>query len=394
MNQLRMIAGDFLLVCCCCSVAYYVLVTIAGLHFARSTSRSSPAISGQPSVAILKPLFGWDEALTENLTSFVNQSYPAKDLVFGVNTTDDSARRAVETVQRNYPSARITETVGDESSSNRKVGKLLRMLRNTPPADILVMNDADSRVAPDYLARVISELTQNDRVGMVTCASKAIAPAGSLGARLEASFINTDFTPVAFLSYYLEPTRYALAATIAVRQDTLKEIGGLESVRNCYGDDFAIAQRALAKGYEIRLSSSIVTTTVGEMSLRDFWTRQTRWATVDRRIRPVSQMRLLINGPFWASLLLLIAPFVPGAYVLVALTTLAARLAMATIFSKQVFRLPARGADRVADILLTLVKDLILQGVWIRSLFGNTVEWRGRKLYLLPNGEMQEMDNR
>ena len=57
------------------------------------------------------------------------------------------------------------------------------------------------------------------------------------------------------------------------------------------------------------------------------------------------------------------------------------------------FRLPARAADRVTDIVLTLVKDLILQGVWIRSLVGNTVEWRGRKLYLLPNGEMQEMDN-
>ncbi len=393
MNQLGMIARDFLIVCCCCSLAYYVLVTIAGLLFARSARRLSPTISGRPSVAVLKPLLGWDEGLSENLASFVNQTYPAKELVFGINSPDDSARRAVESVRLSYPSAMITETVGDEPSSNRKVGKLLRMLRSTPPADVIVMTDADARADHDYLARVISELTQNDRVGIVTCASKAIAPAGGLGARLEASFINTDFTPATFLSYYLEPTRYALAATIAIRQDTLKEIGGLESVRNCYGDDFALAQRAVAKGYQIRLSSSIVTTTVGKMSLRDFWTRQTRWAIVDRRIRPVSQMRLLINGPFWASLLLLLAPFVPSAYALLALTTIAARLAMAAIFYKQVFRLPARAADRAADLVLTLVKDLILQGVWIRSLFGNTVEWRGRKLYLLPNGEMQEVDN-
>jgi ceramide glucosyltransferase len=386
---MRMVAGDFLVVCCCCSLAYYVLVTVAGLLFVRSARRFSPAVSGRPSVAILKPLLGWDEELTENLASFVNQSYPAKDLVFGINSTDDLARRAVESVRLTYPSAKITETVGDEPSSNRKVGKLLRMLRNTPSSDILVMTDADARVDRDYLARVISELTQSERVGMVTCTSKAIAPAGSLGARLEASFINTDFTPVAFLSYYLEPTRYALAATVAIRQDTLKEIGGLESVRNCYGDDFALAQRAIAKGYEIRLSSSIVTTTVGKMNLRDFWTRQTRWAIVDRRIRPVSQVRMFINGPFWASLLLLPAPFVPMAYVLVALATIAARLAMAAIFSRRVFRLQTR----TADIFLTLVKDLIMQGVWIRSLIGNTVEWRGRKLYLLPNGEMQEVDN-
>jgi ceramide glucosyltransferase len=386
---MRMIAADFLVVCCCCSLAYYSLVTIAGLLFARSTRHIPPAITGQPSVAILKPLLGWDEGLTENLASFIDQTYPPKDLVFGLHSTNDSARRAVEAVRLTYPSAVITETVGDEPSSNRKVGKLLRMLRNTPSSDILVMTDADARVDRDYLARVISELTQSERVGMVTCTSKAIAPAGSLGARLEASFINTDFTPVAFLSYYLEPTRYALAATVAIRQDTLKEIGGLESVRNCYGDDFALAQRAIAKGYEIRLSSSIVTTTVGKMNLRDFWTRQTRWAIVDRRIRPVSQVRMFINGPFWASLLLLLAPFVPMAYALVALATIAARLAMAATFSRRVFRLPTR----TADIFLTLVKDLIMQGVWIRSLIGNTVEWRGRKLYLLPNGEMQEVDN-
>jgi ceramide glucosyltransferase len=386
---MRMIAADFLVVCCCCSLAYYVLVTIAGLLFARSARRSLPVTSGRPSVAILKPLLGWDEGLTENLASFIDQTYPPKNLVFGLHSTDDSARQAVEAVRLAYPSAMIIETVGDEPSSNRKVGKLLRMLRNTPSSDILVMTDADARVDRDYLARVISELTQDSRVGMVTCTSKAIAPAGTLGARLEAAFINTDFTPVAFLSYYLEPTRYALAATVAIRQDTLKEIGGLESVRNCYGDDFALAQRAIAKGYEIRLSSSIVTTTVGKMNFLEFWTRQTRWAIVDRRIRPVSQVRMLINGPFWASLLLLLAPFVPMAYVLVALLTIAARLAMAAIFSKQVFRLPTRAGD----IFLTLVKDLIMQGVWIRSLIGNTVEWRGRKLYLLPNGEMQEVDN-
>ena len=93
---MRMIAADFLVVCCCCSLAYYSLVTIAGLLFARSTRHIPPAITGQPSVAILKPLLGWDEGLTENLASFIDQTYPPKDLVFGLHSTNDSARRAVE----------------------------------------------------------------------------------------------------------------------------------------------------------------------------------------------------------------------------------------------------------------------------------------------------------
>jgi ceramide glucosyltransferase len=364
---------------------YYVLATLSGLMFARRAATPVPLPDNAPQVALLKPLHGTDGALAENLESFLNLNYPHKEYVFGVTTLNDPAVAAVEEVRRRHPEARITQTVGDEPSTNRKVGKLLRMLRNPPSSEILVMSDADVLVKSDYLRRVVGELC-GPRVGMVTCLYGGVAPERSLGAKLEALYINTDFTPAAIVSHYVEPMRHAFASTIAIRQSTLQEVGGLGSVKNAFGDDFALARRVAAAGYGIRLSSSIVTMVTDRISLPEFWDRQMRWARVDRKIRPTSLARLGINGPFWALTLMLASGFT-GVSVAAAALALGARVVMTASMLRAVLRLPLR----LSDLALTPIKDLVMQAVWIGSLFGNKVEWRGRKLRLLPTGEMKEL---
>lgn len=377
---------DVFIVCCCCSMGYYLLATVAGLRFARRAARPPALPAALPGVALIKPMHGYDGELTANLRTFMELDYAKKEYVFGASSEDDTALRAVEEIKRAYPAARIKQSVGDEPSANRKVGKLMRMLREPPESEILVMSDADVRVDRDYLRRLVAEIESDEKIGMVTCAYKGVAPQGGLGARLEANFINTDFTPTAILSYYLEPMRHAFASTVAIRQGTLKEVGGLGAVKNSYGDDFALARRVASAGYKIVLSSSIVTMVTEKMPFRDFWDHQMRWAMVDRKIRPISQARMLINGPFWA-LLLVVASDFRWPLVVLALATLAARLGMAALTFRRVLRLPVR----LGELFLTPVKDILMQAVWVRSLTGDTVEWRGRKLRLLPTGEMEEV---
>jgi ceramide glucosyltransferase len=380
------IVRDTIFLFCCASVVYYLMATAATVLFRRRAARPHPLPSISPSVVLLKPLHGSDEHLAANLESFLELDYPNKEFIFGVTTEIDPAIRVLNEIERRYPTARMSRTTGDEPSVNRKIGKLLRMLRQRPESEILVMSDADVRVDRDYLRRVVSEMTASGDVGMVTCTYRGIAPQDSLGARLEALFINTDFTPTAILSYYLEPMRHAFAATVAVRQNALDQAGGLEAVKNSFGDDFALARRVVAAGFKVDLSSSIVSMMTDRMSLRDFWDHQMRWARVDRKIRPPSLARLGINGPFWALLLVMTAHF--GAASLgLAGAVLVARLGMTAWTFKAVLQLPLR----LADLALTPVKDLVMQAVWIASLVGDTVEWRGRKLRLLRTGEMEEV---
>jgi ceramide glucosyltransferase len=376
---------DLLLFFAGASVLFYLAASAASVLFLRRAARPHSVPAPPPSVALLKPLHGYDDELLANLKSFLDLDYPNKEFIFGVTTEDDPAVRVLDEIERCCPTARIRRTTGDAPSVNRKVGKLLRMLSQPLASEILVMSDADVRVERDYLRRIVAEISASDKVGMVTCTYRGIAPQGSLGARLEALFFNTDFTPTAILSYYIEPMRHAFAATVAVRQRTLELAGGLEAVKNSFGDDFALARRVVAAGFEVELSSSIVSIVIEKTAFRDFWDRQMRWARVDRKIRPSSLSRMLINGPFWALLFMLASSFnllsmgVAGIVV-------ATRLGMTAWMLKRVLRLPVR----FADLVLTPLKDLLMQVVWITSLVGDTVEWRGRKLRLLPTGEMEE----
>lgn len=380
------ILRDIFLVGVCCSIAYYFLAVLTGTLFSLRAAKRPPLPGGPPRAALLKPLHGFDEELPSNLKSFMELDYPEREYIFGVTRDDDSALEAVNEIRQSYSAAQVRVTVGDEPSVNRKVGKLLRMLRQAPESEVLVMSDADVRVDRDYLRRVVAELEGGENVGLVTCVYKGIAPAGGLGARLESLFINTDFTPTAIVSYYLEPMRHAFAATVAIRQSTLREAGGLEAVKNAFGDDFALARRVAALGYRIQLSSSIVTMVTERLTFRDFWDRQMRWARVDRKIRPGSLARLLINGPFWGLLLFIACGFSLPSLTIAALAV-AGRCGMTAWTFHRVLRLPLRASD----LFWTPLKDLVMQAVWFASLAGDTVEWRGRKLRLLPTGEMEEV---
>ena len=57
------------------------------------------------------------------------------------------------------------------------------------------------------------------------------------------------------------------------------------------------------RGYQVRLSSSIVTLTCEETRFGEFWRHQLRWARTYRTVRPESLATILINGTFWALLL-------------------------------------------------------------------------------------------
>jgi hypothetical protein len=67
---------------------------------------------------------------------------------------------------------------------------------------------------------------------------------------------------------------------------------------------------------------------------------------------------------------------------------LAARLAMSTLMLRNVLKVP----ELIRDVWLVPLKDLCMTGIWFQSLFGNRVEWAGRRLEILANGTIREVD--
>ena len=151
-----------LIILVACGMAYNALAIVAALSFPRRDKLAS----FRPPVSILKPVRGCDPGFYQAIESHVSQDYPEFEILFGVADPDDPALADIERLQAEYPriSIRIVATAND--AANRKAGGLEILVREAR-YDVMLVNDGDIRVEPDYLVRVITML-QDLRVGLVT----------------------------------------------------------------------------------------------------------------------------------------------------------------------------------------------------------------------------------
>jgi ceramide glucosyltransferase len=370
------------------STIYYLAAIVAGLLFARRGNSTPPPLPKiPPRVAILKPLRGVSDHLRENIISFLEIAYARVEFIFGVDSYEDRAIDVPVSLRAPYQFANLTVTVGDEPGcSNRKVAKLVKMAdRASAKTDIFVLSDADISVAPDHLKRVVSELAADEKIGLVTCIYRGKSY-NSFASRMEALFINTDFAPQVILAEALEPMRYALGATIAVKREALEAMGGFRALKDLLADDFHLGSKVSEAGYKIELSSSVVTVACEDHDFSSFWHHQLRWARTYRHVRPLSLATIFIHGPFWALLYIVASRFTLHSLDALAVV-LGLRMLMATVMIGKVLKRP----QSLADVLLIPFKDLVMTGIYFASLTGKTVKWGGRRFRLLPGGVMREL---
>ena len=370
------------------SIVYYLAAIVTGLIFAhRSTSAPAPLPKIPPRVAFLKPLRGVSQHLRENVISFLEVAYARVEYIFGVDSYEDRAIDVPVSLRAPYQFANMTVVVGEEpGSSNRKIAKLIRMAeRASDKTDIFVLSDADISVERDHLTRIVSELAANPKAGLVTCIYRGKAYE-SFASRMEALFINTDFAPQVILAEALEPMKYALGATIAVKREALEAMGGFRALKDLLADDFHLGSKVYEAGYKIELSSSIVTVACEDHNFSDFWNHQLRWARTYRHVRPLSLATIAIHGPFWALLYLIANRFALHSFEPLALV-LGLRMLMASIMIGKVLKHP----QPLSDVFLIPFKDLVMTAIYFASLTGRTVKWGGRRFLLMAGGVMREL---
>jgi len=371
------------------SLGFYLLSGCGIASFLRSGRRRHASTefrqSVLPPVSILKPLKGIDPQIWEAFCSHCEQDYPEFQLIFGVSDPTDAAIELVRRLQGKYPNRQIDLLVCQrELGTNRKLSTLAQMV---PAArhEILLVNDSDIRVAADYLRRVVAPLADS-AVGMVTCLYRGIA-AATLGSRLEALGISTDFVPGVLSARLIEKgLHFGLGSTLAFRRSDLKAIGGFEAVVNYLADDYELGNRIAALGKRVELSEVVVDTFLPAYSLRQFFDHQLRWARSVRGARSWSYLGLILTfGLLWALLVLVAARGATWAWALFA-TTVAARLAVGLTSALAVLG----DTQALRDLFLLPVRDLIAPVVWVLGFVGNRIFWRGEVFYL-KNGRLERI---
>ncbi len=371
-------------------MGYFVTAVVAARVFLRI--RRAPHAAFAPGVSVLKSLKGIDPGMLEAFRSHCRQSYAGEfELLFGVSSLEDPAAEAVRQLQQEYPqqAIRLIECP-KRLGTNGKVSTLAQL---APEAryNFLLVNDSDIAVGPRYLERVMACFAPvpggsggaQKQVGLVTALYRGRAH-GTLGSRLEALGIATDFLAGVLLSRMIEGgLSYGLGSTLAVSREALDRIGGFVPLVDHLADDYELGARVARAGYGVALSAEVVETGVPAYAWRGFADHQVRWARTVRDASPSGYAGLVFtHGLCWAMLNVLASGLSPLSVWLLGMSFFL-RLGLAMMVGAEVL-----GDHQVLPNLWLLpLRDVVHMGVWVAGFAGHTIVWRGER-FLLKNGKL------
>lgn len=381
----------------------FTLLTLAALVYSLLIFRAARAYSRRlraplpefyPAVSILKPVKGADPEMYAAFASHCAQDYAgAYEILFGVHTLEDPAVEAIERLRHEFPEREIRVIVCPQLlGTNGKISNLAQMVTEAR-YDHLLINDSDILVSPRYLRRTMPAFALTNAagkaVGMVTALYRG-RPHGdpgsrpSLGSRLEALGISTDFMPGVLTAKWLEKgLRFGLGSTLAVTRGALDAIGGLSPLVDTLADDYELGARIFRAGYGVELGREVVETSIPAYGFSQFLAHQLRWARGVRESRPLGYFGLLLTfGLPWA-----LANVVASAFSLdsIALLSIVVYVRVAVALTVGMGVLEDRGS--LSDLWLLPLRDIVALGVWFWSFAGDTVVWRGEK-FLLRRGKL------
>jgi ceramide glucosyltransferase len=359
----------------------------AALRFPLHQKSAAPDFA--PAISILKTLKGCDDTTAASLESWFKQTYAGPlEIIFGVADAADPVCEIVRRLTAENPGRNARLIVCENpDGANAKMAKLAQ-IEKLAAYDLILISDADVRVPPDFLGSFVVPL-RDEKAALVNCFYRLANPA-TKAMQWEAVAINADFWGQVLQSQSLKPMDFALGAAILMRRRALQEIGGFAALKDCLADDFQLGRRIARNGHRIALCPVVVECWDAPQTWTQVWKHQLRWARTIRVCQPAPYFfSILSNASLWPALWLAAAAIgenlcAAGAAVLLLLL----RILVAQQFQARFT--PDRKLTSPA--WLVPVKDLSHAVLWLAAFTGGTIEWRGRRMKVLPDGTLRVED--
>ncbi|MBV9510627.1 MAG: bacteriohopanetetrol glucosamine biosynthesis glycosyltransferase HpnI, partial [Caulobacteraceae bacterium] len=350
---------------------YTVATTLfVGSFFRRRTPAAGRGIPDWGSVSIVKPLHGAERGLRENLETFLRLQAPVPlELLFGAQHPGDPALQVVESLIADHTDAAASQAriCLDDAvhGHNRKISNVINIYEQAS-GEVLVLSDSDIAVPRDYLERVLESLSEPG-VGVVTCPYVGKGE-GGFWPEFAAMWQSYSFLPNVIAGVTLGLAEPCMGSTVALRRDTLEQIGGFRVFRDALADDYAVGVAVRALGLKSVVAPVLVSHSCTEKTLRTLFAHEVRWAKTVKGVDPAGHVGSVITHPMPLALLAaLLLGFAPGPNILLA-ATLMARMGLMSAID--------RAAGRtLSPWWMIPVRDLVTFAVFLASFLGRGVEW-------------------
>lgn len=347
----------------------------------RFMSTPQPARTYQPPITVLKPIYGLDKGLEDNLLSLCRQDYPDYQVVIGVQRPDDPALPLLRRLAQEFAD-RITLVVKpSEPVVNGKVQNLVNALTHARH-DILIISDSDVRLAPGYLQTIVAPLA-DPNVGYVCTLYRSVA-ADRWFEKFELLSLNADFVPSIIFSAVTGAATFCLGASVAFRNSDLEAIDGMGALGDYLVEDHEMGRRLIGLGKRMHLSPHIVEVLADYGTFSTWWHHQIYWDQNTWAANPVGFALTILTRAVPFALLFTVLRGFDAISLKVLGAALAIRLGTAAIIAGRYL------GDRegLKALWLLPLRDLLALASWYIALTRRTFVWRGHRFGLTKNGRI------
>jgi ceramide glucosyltransferase len=337
--------------------------------------------AARPSVTILKPLCGLEPNLYQNLETFCRQDYPGPvQVVFGVQNAADPAIGVVERLREAHPDLRIDLVIdARQHGSNRKVSNLINMAEHVAHA-VIVLADSDMVVAPDYLERVVAELSQPGVTG-VTCLYHGVPANRGVYAHLSALAIDVQFLPNVLMGTGLGLAKPCFGSTIAFTAESLSRIGGFQRIRNDLADDYELGEALRGLGGRIAIPNFSIGHTCVDTEIPGLWRHELRWNRTIRNVDPAGYAGSVVTHAFPLALIGALLPGAGSGALAVAALALACRVLLC-------IRLERAFGLQPHPYWLLPIRDILSFMNFSWGFVSGAVTWKGHDYRVVADGTL------
>lgn len=362
---------------------FSLLCVLALARFMRRPA-PTPQPSFRPPVTVLKPIYGLDKNLEDNLRALCRQDYPDYQVVVSVQREDDPALPLLRRLAADHPD-RVTLVV--KASAPVVNGKVQNLVNGLAAArhEVLVISDSDVRVRPDYLQAIVAPLADPD-VGYACTLYRSVG-AHAWQEKLELLGLNADFVPSLVFSAVTGAAPFCIGATVAFRRADLEATGGMADLGNYLVEDYELGRRLLALGKRMVLVPHVVEIFADYPTFRGWWHHQVYWDQNTWAANPAGFVLTILTRAVPFALLYALARGFDAAGLGILLGAVAVRLAGA-------YAVAGYMGDREGRRALPLlpVRDLFALASWYIALTRRSFEWRGLRFGLTKDGRIVPRD--